>query len=192
MSDTGTVPYTLTMGLLWFALAFLTGLVTGVLLRSVTARRQLAAARDGAETRRLQRRIDELEMLVGTTQAQAPDDTSSGAAADRTPDPPESSPAEQRSAMPAPGPSDDLTVIDGLGPAVQELFEGVGILTFEALAATDVTALRSMLDDAGARSRVHDPSSWPEQARLLAEGRDEEFRALVETLRRGGPSASDG
>lgn len=72
---------------------------------------------------------------------------------------------------------DDLTVIDGIGPKVAELCSGIGITTWSDLAATEVSLLRTMLHDAGPRFRTHDPSSWPEQARLLADGRWEEFRA---------------
>jgi hypothetical protein len=37
-----------------------------------------------------------------------------------------------------------------------------------------------MLHDAGPRFRSQDPSTWPEQAALLADGRWAEFRALAE------------
>lgn len=184
VSDTGLVPYTLTMGLVWFALAFAIGLVTGVLVRSVVARRQIAAARDGAELRRLQRRIDELE-AERRAAAEDPAPTATGATgpSDAPPEPAPDGIVGHRS-------GDDLTVIEGLGPAVHELCAGVGITTFGALAATDVATLRSMLDDAGARYQVHDPTTWPAQARLLAEGRHEEFDLLVESIRRGGAGAA--
>lgn len=184
VSDTGLVPYTLTMGLVWFALAFAIGLVTGVLVRSVVARRQIAAARDGAELRRLQRRIDELE-AERRAAAEDPAPTATGATgpSDAPPEPAPDGIVGHRS-------GDDLTVIEGLGPAVHELCAGVGITTFGALAATDVATLRSMLDDAGARYQVHDPTTWPAQARLLAEGRHEEFGLLVESIRRDGAAGT--
>lgn len=188
MSDTWPVLYTLTMGLLWFSLAFVIGLVTGILLRSVVARRQIAAARDGAELRRLQRRILELETQVDAVTRD-----------DADPSPPDVTVSTNPPAGPRPSDegaiesrlADDLTRIEGLGPAVHELCEGLGITTFELLAATDVDTLRSMLDDAGARYRVHDPTTWPTQARLLAEGRHDEFDRLAESIRRGGRSAPE-
>lgn len=193
VSDTGPVPYTLSMGLLWFALAFVIGLVTGILVRSVVARRQIAAARDGAEIRRLQRRIDELEEERRHGQADpvtppadsAPAGPGVGGQGDVSTSPP---PSAEDAAVPTEPAGDDLTRIEGLGPAVRELFDGVGIGTFEALADAEVATLRSMLDDAGARYQVYDPTTWPAQARLLSEGRHEEFEALVESIRRDGPS----
>lgn len=80
---------------------------------------------------------------------------------------------------------DDLTVVEGIGPKIAELCTGVGITTWRQLADADVAILRSMLDDAGSRYRVHDPESWPRQAGLLAEGRWEEFTALTDELRSG-------
>ena len=42
----------------------------------------------------------------------------------------------------------------------------------------------TMLVDAGSRFATLDPTTWPEQARLLAEGRWDEFKALTgETAR---------
>lgn len=185
------------MGLVWFALAFVIGLVTGMLLRSVVARRQVAAARDGGELRRLQRRVDELE--AEAARAASVDDAGlsgdTAAARDELLAPEgyvETGRVE--SAEPWRGsasPGDDLTRIEGLGPAVSELCEGVGITSYAALAATDVATLRTMLDDAGARYQVHDPTTWPAQARLLAEGREDDFHQLVETIRGGGSTESD-
>jgi hypothetical protein len=84
-----------------------------------------------------------------------------------------------------PYPVDDLTVIEGLGPSAAELCHGIGIHTWADLAATEVSLLQTLLDDAGARVRGQDPTTWPPQAALLAEGRWEEFRRLVAELRAG-------
>lgn len=77
---------------------------------------------------------------------------------------------------------DDLKVIEGVGPKIEDLCHGIGITTWHDVAGTEVSLLRTMLADAGPRFRTHDPASWPEQARLLAEGRWAEFKALVDTL----------
>jgi predicted flap endonuclease-1-like 5' DNA nuclease len=78
---------------------------------------------------------------------------------------------------------DDLKVIDGIGPAVEDLCHGIGIRTWADMATTEVSLLRTMLDDAGARYKTCDPSSWPAQADLLARGRWQEFAALVGGVR---------
>jgi predicted flap endonuclease-1-like 5' DNA nuclease len=78
--------------------------------------------------------------------------------------------------------SDDLTVVEGIGPKIAELLAGIGVHTWAALGATEVGVLRTMLQDAGARYAVHDPTSWPQQARLLSVGAWEEFKALTDEL----------
>jgi hypothetical protein len=42
-----------------------------------------------------------------------------------------------------------------------------------------------MLDDAGARFKVHDPTTWPHQAELLADRRWDEFAQFTASLRSG-------
>lgn len=77
---------------------------------------------------------------------------------------------------------DDLTAIEGVGPAIAGLCAGIGIHTWAELAATEVSLLRTMLTDAGSRFSVHEPDSWPDQARLLAAGQWVEFVELTDRL----------
>ena len=83
--------------------------------------------------------------------------------------------------------ADDLTVIDGIGPKIAELCHGIGIRTWAELSTTEVSLLRTMLNDAGQRFKAHDPSTWPEQAALLAAGDWDEFKALTDALDGGRP-----
>lgn len=80
---------------------------------------------------------------------------------------------------------DDLTVVEGIGPKISELCNGIGVTTWRQLADTDVAALRSMLDAAGSRYRVHDPGTWPQQAALLARGEWAGFKQLTDDLHGG-------
>jgi predicted flap endonuclease-1-like 5' DNA nuclease len=77
---------------------------------------------------------------------------------------------------------DDLTVVEGIGPKIADLLEAVGISTWWALSNTEVRILRSTLDGAGPNYRIHDPSTWPAQAGLLAAGRWTEFKELTDRL----------
>ncbi len=79
----------------------------------------------------------------------------------------------------------DLTVIEGIGPAIAHLCINRGITTWWSMANADLALLRSMLAEAGPKYQVHDPASWPQQARLLANGQWEKFRRLAEALRDG-------
>lgn len=80
---------------------------------------------------------------------------------------------------------DDLQLIEGIGPKIEELCHGVGIRTWYDLATTEVSLLRTMLIDAGARYKMHDPTMWPPQAELLAHGRWDEFAELTAELAAG-------
>ena len=73
---------------------------------------------------------------------------------------------------------DDLTVIPGIGPNVEELCHGIGIRTWFDLATTEASLLRTMLVDAGPRFSTLDPSLWPEMARLLSDGQWREFEDM--------------
>ena len=80
---------------------------------------------------------------------------------------------------------DDVTAIEGIGPKIAELCSGIGIVSWRGLAAADVADLRAMLADAGSRYQMHDPTTWPEQAACLAEGRWNDFVALTDGLTGG-------
>ena len=80
---------------------------------------------------------------------------------------------------------DDLKVVEGIGPKIEELCQNIGIRTWRALSQADVATLRKMLDDAGPRFQMHDPATWPRQAGLLADAKWDDFKALTENLKGG-------
>ena len=80
---------------------------------------------------------------------------------------------------------DDLTAIEGIGPAIATLCHNIGIHTWADMAATEVSLLRTMLADAGPRFQKFAPASWPEQAGLLATGQWEAFTTLIASLGSG-------
>jgi predicted flap endonuclease-1-like 5' DNA nuclease len=77
----------------------------------------------------------------------------------------------------------DFTGIQGIGPAIAQLLIGRGLTTWWSLAHADIELLRSMLSEAGPKYQVHDPTSWPQQARLLANGQWDRFKTLRDALR---------
>lgn len=194
------MPYTLSMGLLWVALAVLLGIVIGWLMRSVVAKRQVERVRanhlDTVELERLRGRVAELEPVVADRdRLRAELDASRAREESAAATSGGSSATVESSGVPdlavaaaivgAPVVLDDLTVIAGIGPKVADLCHGIGIQTWSDLAATEVSLLRTMLEDAGPHVRTQDPSTWPEQAALLAAGRWAEFRQLVDQLAAG-------
>jgi predicted flap endonuclease-1-like 5' DNA nuclease len=78
---------------------------------------------------------------------------------------------------------DDLKLIEGVGPRMEDVLRGAGITTFAALAGSTRDGLVDVIRAAGAR--MAEPETWPEQARLAAAGRWDELRALQETLKGG-------
>ncbi len=79
----------------------------------------------------------------------------------------------------------DLEIVEGIGPKIAELLRARGLGSFGALAQASPGTLREILDDNGPAYRVADPSTWPEQARLAADGRWDELRSLQDSLNAG-------
>ena len=76
----------------------------------------------------------------------------------------------------------DLKIIEGIGPKIEELFKTSGILTWKALSETSVDRCREILNKAGERFQIHDPSTWPRQAKLCYEGKWQELKDWQEIL----------
>jgi predicted flap endonuclease-1-like 5' DNA nuclease len=79
--------------------------------------------------------------------------------------------------------ADDLTIIEGIGPKIASVLQAAGIITFTQLAEADTAHLDNILINAGLR--LADPGTWPEQARLAAEGKWEELKVLTDNLKGG-------
>lgn len=69
----------------------------------------------------------------------------------------------------------DLKIVEGIGPKIEGLFHNFDIKTWQALADCTVSKCQEVLDSGGERYRVHDPASWPMQARMCAEGKWKEL-----------------
>ncbi len=85
----------------------------------------------------------------------------------------------------ATGISDDLTKIEGIGPAIQNVLIESGIATWKKLAASDVSRIREILTAAGGNFATHDPGTWPAQAEMAADGRWDELQSWQAELDHG-------
>lgn len=65
----------------------------------------------------------------------------------------------------------DLSLVEGIGPKIRSLFHNFEINTWKALSETSVAKCQEVLDSGGDRYKVHDPASWPMQAKMAAEGK---------------------
>ena len=80
---------------------------------------------------------------------------------------------------------DDLKKIEGIGPKTAEHFNNAGIVSFADLAAASQDQLRSILDAAGKRYAIINPSTFPMQAALAAEGKWDELKSLQDRINNG-------
>lgn len=81
---------------------------------------------------------------------------------------------------------DDLKIVEGIGPKIEELLHNAGILTFADLANTPADKVKEiLLRDGGERYRIHDPSTWGRQSELARDGKWDELKALQDELTAG-------
>lgn len=66
---------------------------------------------------------------------------------------------------------DDLKLVEGIGPKIEGLFHNFDIKTWKALSEVSVSKCQEVLNSGGDRYRIHDPSSWPMQAKMAYEGK---------------------
>jgi predicted flap endonuclease-1-like 5' DNA nuclease len=78
---------------------------------------------------------------------------------------------------------DDIKIIEGIGPKIEKILNEAGIHTCATLASSEVSHLEGILK--AANLRLADPTTWPEQARLAAEGKMEELQTLQGQLKGG-------
>jgi predicted flap endonuclease-1-like 5' DNA nuclease len=80
---------------------------------------------------------------------------------------------------------DDLKIVEGIGPKIEELFHNAGILTFAQLANSSIEKLKEILEAAGPRYQMHDPSTWPQQGNLANNGQWTALKILQDDLKAG-------
>jgi predicted flap endonuclease-1-like 5' DNA nuclease len=85
----------------------------------------------------------------------------------------------------APATADDLTKIEGIGAKIAELLAAENINTFAVLGKSTAKKLKSILDAAGSKFQMHNPGTWPKQAKLAAAGKWEELAKLQDELKGG-------
>lgn len=77
---------------------------------------------------------------------------------------------------------DDLQKIEGIGPKIAELLTNAGIATFADLANADLDRIKGILEEAGSRYNIADPTTWSQQAQLAADGQWDELKELQDKL----------
>ena len=78
--------------------------------------------------------------------------------------------------------ADDLKAIEGIGPKLEEVLNNAGIKSFKQLSEKSAEEIKAILTAAGSQFNRHDPTTWPEQARLAAAGEWEKLKAWQDEL----------
>lgn len=108
--------------------------------------------------------------------------TRSKSTAKATPRSKTKAPARKRAAK---GKKDDLTKVEGIGPKIQKIFNKAGITSFDDLGESTPTKLRKILLEEGPRYKMHDPKTWPRQAKYAATGKWKKLQDFQDSLKGG-------
>lgn len=77
---------------------------------------------------------------------------------------------------------DDLTVVEGIGPKIKELFHNHEVTTWAGLADCSIEKCQEVLKSGGKRFEIHKPGTWPEQAKLAASGQWQKLKDWQDNL----------
>lgn len=81
--------------------------------------------------------------------------------------------------------SDDLTKVEGIGPKGAEALIKAGVDSYEKLAKTKPEKIKEILTEASSRMAHLDPTSWPKQAKMAAEGKWDELKDWQDKAKAG-------
>jgi len=99
----------------------------------------------------------------------------------------EKAPAKKPAAKKAPAKdaaADDLKKIEGIGPKIAEVLGEAGVTTFKKLSTMDRDAIKAILDTVSTL-KSKEPKTWPQQAKLAADGKWDELKVLQDELMGG-------
>jgi predicted flap endonuclease-1-like 5' DNA nuclease len=79
----------------------------------------------------------------------------------------------------------DLKIVEGIGPKIEDLYHQVGIKTWLALSETSIEKSQAILDGGGENFAMHNPGTWSKQAKLAYEGKWQELKDWQDDLNGG-------
>lgn len=95
------------------------------------------------------------------------------------------SPDQLKAKKDHPTDTEDLKIVEGIGPKIEQILKNADILNWEDLADASPKYLEIILADAGDRFKRHDPGTWPTQARLAVRGEWNLLRDYQDDLKGG-------
>ncbi|UWX55469.1 30S ribosomal protein S2 [Maribacter litopenaei] len=81
--------------------------------------------------------------------------------------------------------ADDLTKIEGVGSKAAEALSNAGLDTFAKVAKADADEMKEILTEASSRMAHLDPTSWPKQAQMAADGKWDELKEWQDSVKGG-------
>ena len=81
--------------------------------------------------------------------------------------------------------ADDLTKVEGIGPKAANALVAAGIATYADLSEGDAEKIKEILTEASSRMAHLDPTSWPKQAKMAAEGKWDELKEWQDNVKGG-------
>jgi small subunit ribosomal protein S2 len=92
---------------------------------------------------------------------------------------------EKKAKKAAKAKADDLTKVEGIGPKAAEALTNSGIATFGNLAKADPEKVKEILTEASSRMAHLDPTTWPKQAQMAADGKWDELKEWQDNAKGG-------
>ena len=80
---------------------------------------------------------------------------------------------------------DDLTKVEGIEKKIEALLYKNKIHSYKQLSKTTVKNLKEILESGGTKYGMHNPGTWPKQAKLAAENKWDDLELLQKHLKRG-------
>ncbi len=80
---------------------------------------------------------------------------------------------------------DDLKIIEGIGPKMEEALRNAGVKTFRKMSTMTPEAIKDILVKASTRYGIAQTETWPEQAKLASSKDFEALKTLQDSLNRG-------
>ena len=77
---------------------------------------------------------------------------------------------------------DDLKIVEGIGPKIEELYHDAGINTWKQLSETPESKSQEILDNGGERFKIHNPSTWAKQAEMCYLGQWSKLKGWQDSL----------
>ena len=161
--------------------------VTDAVAEGLTERKsEKQAEKEGAEDAKKTAPVKEEAPKKEEAKVEAPKVEAIAAAPVKEETPKEKAPAKAEKKTEAKAEkADDLTKIEGVGPKAAEYLAAAGIDTFAKVAKAKADKMKEILTEASSRMGHLDPTSWPKQAKMAADGKWDELKEWQDNTKGG-------